>query len=487
MISQEMKDAIKWEEEKSMDINNARRPVFHLSSKVGWMNDPNGFSEYNGEIHLFYQHFPYKSIWGPMHWAHAVSKDFVTWEYKKEALAPDTKADIGGCFSGSATTLDDGTHLLMYTGVVPTEDKEKTIQTQCLAFGDGETYTKYENNPVLDQKDLPAGLSQYDFRDPKINKEEDGTYTCVVGGCTEDRDGRILYFKSKDGIHWEFSSILVENNHRFGDMWECPDFFELDGKHVLLTSPMNMTKDDEYSDGHGTLCLIGTFDKEKNKLIEEQNQAIDYGVDFYATQTLKVADGRRIMVAWMQSWHSLYEDRESFDWYGQMTLPRELSIKDNRLYQVPVREIDNYHHDEVKIDDALIQNEIEFKGVEGRNIDLTIDLDTSECSSFLIKLAKKNDAYLSLLYDKTANEITCDRSKTQGRVTSIDVRSFKVRNKSDKLKMRILLDKYSLELFVNDGEQAFSITFDAKNENKDISFSAIGLARANIVKYTIKK
>ena len=486
MISQKLLEARKWEEENSALVDSSKRPFFHLSSRIGWMNDPNGFSIYNDEIHLFYQYFPYKSVWGPMHWGHAVTKDYIKWEYRPVALVPDTNADEGGCFSGSAVTSKDGKHLLMYTGVVPIEGEDnKYTQSQCIAIGDGDTYTKYDLNPVLDEKDLPEGLSKYDFRDPKMNEEKDGTYTCVVGGCTEDMDGRILYYRSEDGIHWNFVSVLAENNHRFGTMWECPDFFELDGKRVLLCSPMNMVKDDEYSDGHGTLCLIGELNEE-NKLVEENNQTIDYGVDFYATQTLLTNDGRRIMVAWMQSWHTLYEDREELSWYGQVILPRELSIKDGRLYQQPIREIENYRKNKVEYNGVEVSYECELNGIVGRCNDINIELDLTQSDAFLMKLAQKDDTFISILYDKTSNDLTFDRSNLDGRKTSIDVRSFRVKKQSDILKMRILIDKYSLECFVNDGEQVFTITYDANIDNKDISFSATGVAKLNVVSYTLE-
>ena len=116
-------------------------------------------------------------------------------------------------------------------------------------------------------------------------------------------------------------------------MWECPDFFELDGKWVLLTSPQDMLPEGfEYHNGNGTLCLIGDYDEEAGTLSEETNQAIDYGIDFYATQTLLTQDGRRVMIAWMQNWDTSRLHPEETPWFGQMTLPRELSVKNGRLY-----------------------------------------------------------------------------------------------------------------------------------------------------------
>ena len=105
------------------------------------MNDPNGFSRYKGEYHLFYQYHPYDSHWGPMHWGHAVSKDLLHWKYLPAALAPDMPCDRDGCFSGGALAMKDGTHMLMYTGVsreMTAGESNLEVQTQCVAFGDGE-------------------------------------------------------------------------------------------------------------------------------------------------------------------------------------------------------------------------------------------------------------------------------------------------------------------------------------------------------------
>ena len=138
MSTQKLNRAREYEARKDAEIPAEERPLFHLSSRCGWMNDPNGFSFYDGMYHLFYQYYPYEPVWGPMHWGHAVSHDLITWQYRPAALAPDTPADCEGCFSGSALT-HDGQHMLMYTGVMPDDkDPAKQVQVQCLAFGDGQ-------------------------------------------------------------------------------------------------------------------------------------------------------------------------------------------------------------------------------------------------------------------------------------------------------------------------------------------------------------
>ena len=158
MTSQILRDARRYEEEKERKIAKEPRPDFHLSARVGWMNDPNGFSYYKGEYHMFYQYHPFSPYWGPMHWGHAVSEDLLHWKHLPAALAPDMDYDRDGCFSGSAVVMPDGRHLLMYTGVVKEtqpDGSSREVQTQCIAVGDGLDYEKYAGNPVLDNKQLP--------------------------------------------------------------------------------------------------------------------------------------------------------------------------------------------------------------------------------------------------------------------------------------------------------------------------------------------
>ena len=193
-----------YEAEHGAAISPAERPAYHMTPYVGWLNDPNGFSYYKGKYHQFYQYNPYDVRWAPMHWGHAVSTDLLHWEYLPCALAPDSPADNGpGCFSGSATVMDDGKQLLMYTSVVAEKQPNgemRDIQTQSIAIGDGLNYEKPACNPVLTQKDLPEGFSKFDFRDPKIWREVDGTYSAVTVCRAEDGSGAAALFQSKDGF-----------------------------------------------------------------------------------------------------------------------------------------------------------------------------------------------------------------------------------------------------------------------------------------------
>ena len=451
-----------FEQKYLKNLSKDDQPAFHVTGGIGWINDPNGFSVYKGEYHLFYQYYPYDNKWGPMHWGHVKTSDFLHWDRLPCALAPDESYDKDGCFSGSAIELPDGRHLLMYTGnrnIRRSSGVVEGYQTQCLAIGDGRDYQKIESNPVLGEQDLPEGGSIYDFRDPKI-WYEDGMYYAVVGNRSADKSGQILLFESPDAMHWSFASVLASCHNQFGKMWECPDFFPLCGKHVLLTSPQNMTSMGlEFHPGNNTLCIIGDYDHDRKHLLRDNTQAIDYGTDFYATQTLLAMDGRRIMIAWMQSWESSGCKPNGLPFFGQMTLPRELSIRDGRLVQNPVREIEQCRSVKVSYQNVMITGETNLQGIKGRVIDMTVTVRQGNKNqmyrTFKIGVAKDGERVTTIRHKPENNTIRIDRSRSGFPHDIVNVRDFPIAAKEE-LKLRIILDRYSLELFVNDGEQAAS-------------------------------
>lgn len=493
MTSQTLREARKYEETSEKLIPPEERPDFHLAVRTGWMNDPNGFSYYNGKYHMFYQYHPYEAKWGPMHWGHAVSDDLLHWEYLPAALAPDEAYDRDGCFSGSAITLPDGKHLLMYTGVVKEHQKDdvyRDVQTQCLAVGDGVDYVKYPQNPVLDEKDLPEGCSKFDFRDPRMWQKEDGTYACVVGNRPADGSGQILLFTSPDGFKWSFKKIFAENKNRFGKMWECPDFFELDGKWILLTSPQDMLpKDYEYHNGNGTLCLIGDYDEETETFTERKDQSIDYGIDFYAPQTVLTPDGRRVMIGWMQNWDTCNIRSQEERWIGQMSLPRELSVKNGRLYQKPIRELEMMRNNKVEYSNVSFSDIIKLDGVQGRIIDMELvirpDKDQEIFQKFAVRFAQNEQYHTSLSFRPRESILKIDRKFSGSRRAIIHQRRSKVNWENGELKLRIILDRFSAEVFVNDGEQVLTVTMYTDQAADGISFFADGTANIDVVKYDL--
>ena len=491
MASEMLLKARAFEEKYMPFVPKEERPLFHVTGGVGWINDPNGFSVYKGEYHLFYQYHPYSTQWGPMHWGHVKTKDFIKWERLPIALAPDTEPDKNGCFSGGAVEMTDGRQLLVYTGrktIRSASGLMKEAQTQCIAIGDGIDYEKHPLNPVIGASLLPAGRSTEDFRDPKVWREGD-TYYVVAGNRTPDGSGAILLYESKDAVNWSFVTTLDMSRNEFGRMWECPDFFSLDGQQVLLTSPQEMLPMGlEFHAGYGTVCMIGTYDPEKHRFDREGAQAIDYGLDFYAPQTLETPDGRRVMIAWMQNWSTTAAKKLDAHLYGEMTLPRELSIRNGRLYQNPVREIENYRGHRVVYRNVLIHKDTNLMGIEGRALDMTLHIRPASSTMFnyfYMHLAKDGRFVTTVRYKTANNTVRIDRSHCGFAHDIVNVREFLVAPSGGELKMRVILDKHSLELFINDGEQAATSLIYTHDGAQAISFEADGDVLLDVEKYSL--
>ncbi len=491
-MSEVLEKARSFETRYAPFISEEERPAFHLTPTIGWMNDPNGFSYYNGAYHLFYQYHPYSTEWGPMHWGHVKTKDFLHWERLPVALAPDETYDKGGCFSGSAVTLPDGRHMLMYTGVqkhLTTDGRTEETQTQCLAMGDGVNYEKWHLNPVLTQKDLPADGSPVDFRDPKVWQEPDGTYRLIVGNRSEDKGGIVLIYRSKNGLDWHLVGPVDHSALQYGEMWECPDFFPLEGKQILLVSPTEMSPIGlEFHAGHGTVCIIGSYDKQTNQFTREHLQAIDYGIDFYAPQTIQTQDGRRIMIGWMANWNTVAAKPRDCRLFGQMAIPRELSLQDGRMVQKPIRELDQYRCNRVAYQDVLICGETNLHGVAGRMIDMTLNIrpaagNTYSC--FRVSLAKDGEYVTTIRYKPDTSILKIDRTRSGSNFDVVHTRSLMVRPRDGALKLRILMDRFSVEIFANDGEQAATVAIFTRQEANAISFDAVGSVLLDVEKYDI--
>ncbi|MBQ2576532.1 MAG: glycoside hydrolase family 32 protein [Lachnospiraceae bacterium] len=493
-MSKLLDKARKYEKEQVEKIPAELRPAFHLTPWVGWMNDPNGFSYHDGYYHMFYQYHPFDVRWNTMHWGHAVSRDLLHWEYRPVALAADETYDEHGCFSGSAVTLDDGRQLLMYTGVHPSaEDPKRDAQHQCVAIGDGVDYEKIPQNPVIRAEDIPEGDDRIDFRDPKILRFSDGTYVVLTVNLSKDGSGQVLMYRSKDCITWEYWKVLASNHNRYGKMWECPDFFEIDGMWYLITSPQFMLAEGyEFISGNGTLWLDGTFDEESGEFTEAgHHRSIDYGIDFYAPQTVLTEDGRRIMIGWMQNWDSTeVRGEEDLPWFGQMTIPRELFVRNGILCQKPTRELDALRHDPVIYEKEVFSGSREFDGIEGQILDLTVELSATDpqqvFEKFSLHFAEKDGQYTALDFCPKDELLTIDRRFSDVRHAGIHQRTALVSgSKAGNLKLRLILDRRSVEVFINDGEKVMSAMIFAHPQAKEISFHVEGEAKVNITGYQL--
>lgn len=478
------------EKKQIHDIPKEERPVYHMSSPTGWINDPNGFSVFQGQYHLFFQYHPFSKKWGPMHWGHCTSEDFIKWEYLPCALAPEESYDEGGCYSGSAIEVD-GEHVLIYTGVMDRyldDGFHYYRQVQCIAKGDGIDYRKSEENPIITGESLPEGSSLEDFRDPKVWREDDGYYL-VVGSRAKDGSGQILMYYSEDLNQWEYVTVLEQSKNKYGRMWECPDFFSLGDRQILLVSPQDMrAKGLEFHNGNNSIFIYGQYEKESHKFKREKVTSADYGLDFYAAQTLLTQDGRRILIGWMQSWDSNITPA-SFQWSGMMTIPRELTLEHGRIYQRPVRELEKYRTDMVRYDNLSITGSTILKNITGRVLELLVEIIGFDFEHFRIQFAKNDEYQTFLQYSHKKRYLTIDRTHSGIDRDVVCRRKMELapiqeENGKEMLKLRILLDKYSVEVFANDGEKVMSSLFYTPLEAESIVFDSDGTACINIIKYS---
>lgn len=446
------------------------RPAYHCAPPIGWVNDPNGFSYWNGRYHLFGQFYPYEPVWGPMHWGHWVSDDMVSWQWVSTALAPDSPFDDKGCFSGTAVA--DGDRLvLMYTGV-HADETGRTIQEQCVAVStDGVHFEKLPCNPVIRAEHLPADGDPVDFRDPKLMRTKDGWRAIVANRGASG--GRQLSFSSPDLVSWRCDGVFLED---IGDMPECPDYFDLDGRKAMITCVMNMPQDGlRFPSGSPVVYILGR--EQDGRLIPDALEAADNGIEFYAPETVRMPDGRQVMLGWLHMWgHESPTQYLGHRWCGMYTIPRELFVKDGRMHQRPLRELERLRCAELCAQCVRVDGETHIPGLEGRRYELALRL-TAGGAPAEIRLLESGDERFTITYDPATRIITCDRSRcgyTMGKGGAPEAQPFSravVPGVGNALELRIFVDTCSVEVFAQDGAVALSTCCYPRGEARGISFA----------------
>ena len=450
-------------------LQQTYRHSYHAMPPIGWMNDPNGFIYAFGKYQLFYQFYPYGASWNSMHWGHFTTQDFIHWRLEPTALAPDGDFDRDGCFSGTSV-LKDGKLYLMYTSVLA------DIQTQSLAVSsDGNRFEKIGEG--LSSNQLPEDALRTEFRDPKVFKRGNAYYA-LMGSRTIQGEGQILLYRSKDLLKWEFVNVVRRDRLTTRGIYECPDLFEYEGKDVMLLSPQGYeTKDWRYENWQSAIYAVGKFDAEKGIFEKEYEDEIDGGFDFYAPQTLKSPDGRIIMIGWMQMWGRRMPTAQH-GWAGSMILPRELSIKNGRLYQRPVRELQDYCWNEVTYKNVALNGNIVLTGICGKKIELHLLFDLKNSARVGVRIFGHGECYAEIYYDRSADLVVFNRSQMGMEIfhdtkeKDASVRSVRVKTEENRLEMLVLLDVISCEVFLNDGERV--MTGNVYSGGSDISFFAEG-------------
>ncbi|MEL6390736.1 MAG: glycoside hydrolase family 32 protein [Bacteroidota bacterium] len=444
------------------DYSQQHRPRFHFSPSKNWMNDPNGLVYLDGEYHLFYQHFPDSTVWGPMHWGHAVSNDLVSWQHLPIALYPDS---LGYIFSGSAVVDHNNTSGLGRDGKPPLvalfthhdpigeRSGSKTFQTQSIAYSndEGRTWTKYAANPVLQNP------GKKDFRDPKVIWDESRAQWVMTLAVYD----RAEFYTSPNLIDWTYSGQFgIPGDDR---LWECPDLFPIqvqgseETKWILITSIQKGAP----NGGTATSYFIGTFDG--NQFIGDVSDQrwLDYGTDDYAFVTwsnLPASLDRRIGIGWMSNW-DYAQVVPTNPWRSAMTLPRELKLyKTPTRYEIrttPAPNLSELILSSQKMQPTRIRNEVILVDQPNRPLvhRIQLTLDRPEEGSVWVRLSNQSDEFLDVGFDQDKNEYYIDRTHAgagdfyEG-FASKHTGEIEIRNLCE---MDIWIDHSSVELFADEG------------------------------------
>lgn len=449
------------------------RPVYHFAPQWGWMNDPNGMVYKDGEYHLFYQYNPYGSRWGNMNWGHAISRDLVSWEHMPVAISPD---GLGTIFSGSAVVDKDNTAGFGANAIVAFYTQASARQMQSIAYStdNGRTFKKYAGNPVL-TGDVA------DFRDPKVSWHE-GTHKWIL---TLAVGQEIRFYSSPNLKDWTYESNFGEGQGNHGGVWECPDLFELpvagtsQKKWVLI---VNINPGGPFG-GSATQYFVGSFDG--HKFVNESPKAtkwMDFGKDHYATVTWSNAPQNRVIaLAWMSNWQYANEV-PTMQYRSSNSVPRDLRlfVKDGETYMqsAPSPELLALRKDKVMSKSFSVGKAYTIDQLMSDNkgtYEITMTVRQKKQGNLSMRLMNEQGEEIEYSLDMAKRELTCIRDKSGVAGFSKDFITPTVTQvDGGDLQLRFLVDRSSVEAFVNDGRFVMTnLVFPHTPYNK-VMFSATG-------------
>ncbi|MBT1176126.1 glycoside hydrolase family 32 protein [Bifidobacterium callimiconis] len=455
--------------------NDRWYPKFHIASNGGWINDPNGLCYYKGRWHVFYQLHPYGTQWGPMHWGHVSSTDMIHWKREPIAMAPSLEEEKNGVFSGSAVIDDNGDLKFYYTGHRWANGVDGTggeWQVQMLAEPEDDKLTRIEKKGMV--VDCPRDQVHWHFRDPKVWKTG-GVWYMTFGVSSAEQRGQMWLYTSEDMVEWTFKTVLFEHPDPDVFMLECPDFFPVkdkDGneKWVIGFSAMGAKKNGFMNRNvNNAGYMIGTWEPGGQFKPETEFRLWDCGHNYYAPQSFNTVpgdtddntDGRQIMYGWLSPFvQPIPLDDEG--WCGQLTLPREVYLgEDGDIHTVPATEMTGLRTDSTELGAVDVKSGTEHvvaEDAEAMEIELTIDLKHSTAERAGLKVhATADGSYTYVAYDDQIGGVVLDRQ-----ANAFGDRGYRVAPlteaelAADELKLRVYVDRGSVEVYVNDGRQAMS-------------------------------
>lgn len=435
------------------------RPQVHFSPKKNWMNDPNGMVYLNNVWHLFFQYYPDSTVWGPMHWGHATSKDLVHWTEQPVALYPDS---IGYIFSGSIVAdLTNSSHfgkdgqaplVALFTQHDPKGEKQGGVdfQNQSIAYSvdEGKTWTKYSMNPVLKNPGIK------DFRDPKIMWYEKGKIW-IMTLATKDR---VSFYTSTDLTQWSKASEFGESLGAHGGVWECPDLFSMDDQGKTVWVLLVSINPGGPQGGSATQYFTGDFDGTRFTTSQTETKWIDQGTDNYAGITWSNTGSRKVFLGWMSNWQYA-QAVPTVQWRSAMTIPRELTIEQiNGAYYLqsfPVKELAAIEEKGIT-ENNLIRADKKLRGPAKLHFVLrAID-------NFSVTLSNTKGEKWIAGYDKNTNQYFIDRTAS-GKINFEKGFAGKIFSKRisthGAMDITLLIDDASVEFFADKGTNTLTSIF----------------------------
>lgn len=437
--------------------DDPHRTRYHFQPPANWMNDPNGLLQWRGDYHMFYQYNPNGAFHGTIHWGHAVSRDLVHWSDLPIALAPTPGGPDGdGCYSGCGVDAD-GVPTLVYTGIRP--------EVQCLATSDDlVTWKKHWASPVIGRP--PAGLDILGFRDPFVWRE-DGRWYAVVGSGIRDVGGTILLYASPDLVSWVYlGRICTGRPEETGTMWECPNFFPLGDKHVLLISPIPLRK---------VLCLVGTYSA--RRFTPESISVLDDGGCYYAPQTLLDDSGRRLIWGWLQENRS-DEAQRAAGWSGVMSLPAVLSmLPGGKVGIAPAPEVealraDGWHARDLELSPGR-GNPLSTLG--GGSLEIAFDVMSQAAVALDLLRSPEGEEMTRILFNTGSGQITVDREHSSlSEEVARDARSVALDlEPGEPLRVRVFVDGSVVEVYANGRVSLTSRVYPTRPDSRQIALTAL--------------
>ena len=439
------------------------RPVYHHTPAWGWMNDPNGMFYKDGVWHLYFQYNPYGSQWENMTWGHSTSTDLIHWTFQGAPIEADAWGTI---FSGSAVVDHNNTAGFGKGAVVAMYTSAGENQTQSIAYSNdnGQTFTKYDGNPVL-TSNTP------DYRDPHVFWNEDIKRWNMIMAEGQHMD----IYSSADLKEWKLESQFGAEYGNHGGVWECPDLMKMkvrgtdQYKWMLLC---NINPGGPFG-GSATQYFVGQFDGHKFtcESAPEVTKWMDYGKDHYATVTFDNApDGRHVAMAWMSNWQ--YANQvPTMQYRSANSVPRDLDLYE---YQGQTY--------------CGVTPSPELAAARPKKATKTL---TEACEMVVtlkgnatITLANDKGEQVVMTYDEKSRTFAMDRTKSGQKEFSDDFAALTVAPVHGKMsQLRLFIDRSSIEAFDADGKMAMTnLVFPTKPYNK-----VLVKGKAKYVVYNLNK